>query len=149
MKRIILTSIFCFALLGLTHAQQQADTLYLFFDIDKSAIEGDNAKLLNKLATEKNIISISIYGYADFLGSYIYNLQLSNRRSTAVHNYLIGQGVDKKVIALSKGEGIYPNSAQGHRNDLTHKGIRAHRTVRVVYQTMSPQTIITKEKLSE
>jgi outer membrane protein OmpA-like peptidoglycan-associated protein len=140
----------CFALSGIVYAQQQTDTLSLFFDIDKFVIEDNNAKLLNKLATDKNIISVSIYGYTDFLGSKAYNQQLSERRSASVRNYLTNKGINKGIITLSQGEGIYPNSAEENRRDLSDKGIRAHRTVRVVYNTINSQVVVVvKEVLLE
>jgi uncharacterized protein YpiB (UPF0302 family) len=139
-RKIILTYMLCFALSGLAQAQSQTDTLNIFFDIGKWSIDGNNAKLLDKLAADQNVVSIRIYGYTDFLGDASYNQQLSKKRCTSVSNYLISRGINKKNIIFSKGEGIHPNSMEENRQDLSDKGIQTHRMVQVVYTT-NPQAI--------
>jgi len=149
MKKALLMFMLCFTLLGIVCAQQQTDTLVIFFDIDKSIIDDNNAKLLDKLIADKNVISISsIYGYTDFLGSLSYNQQLSEKRSVSVRDYLIQKGIDEKNIVFSKGEGIHPNSTEKNRQDFSDKGIKNHRIVKVVYTTKS-RSVSAKEKLSE
>jgi len=143
-----LTSILCFGLSGIALAQQQTDTLNIFFDIGKSVIDSNNAKPLDKLIADSTVSSISIYGYTDYLGNAAYNRQLSENRSANVRNCLISKGISKENIRLSKGEGVHPNSAKENRRDLSDKGIQAHRMVRVVYATKS-QATGTKGKLSE
>ena len=147
-KKTLLVCMLSFILLSIIHAQQQTDTLIVFFDINKSVINDSDAKLLDKLIVDKNIISISIYGYTDFLGSMAYNQQLSEKRSKNVHDYLIHRGINGKNIVLSKGEGIHPNSVKENRQSLLGKGIQAHRIVKVVYTTKL-QNINTQEKLPE
>lgn len=66
-------------------AQQQTDTLIIFFDLEKSVVDNNNsAELLDKLIANKNIISIRV-GYPAFLDSIAYNQQLSEG---SVYNYL-------------------------------------------------------------
>jgi outer membrane protein OmpA-like peptidoglycan-associated protein len=147
-RKIVLTSMLCITLSGIVQAHYQTDTLNIFFDIGKSAIDENNAKLLNKIIFDKNATSISIYGYTDFLGSVAYNQQLSRKRSSSVRNYLISKGINEKNIIISKGEGVHSNSTEENRQDPSDRGIQAHRMVLIVYNTKS-QTISTKEKLSE
>ena len=137
MKRLIFSALVFLTAFCNVNAQQQTDTLVIFFDIDKAIIENKNVEPLKKLITNSNIISISIYGYTDFLGSVVYNRQLSEKRSTNVYNYLLKEGVDKERIVISRGEGIYPNSTKENRQDNSDKGIQAHRIVQVVYTTNS------------
>ena len=146
MKKVLLISILCFAFGGIVQAQQQTDTLNIFFDIGKSAIDDNNAKLLDRLISEKNVL-IYIYGYTDFLGNAEYNRQLSKKRSENVQDYLISRGINKSNIVFSKGEGVYPNSAEKNRQDFLDKGIQAHRMVQVVYSIKS-QSVNSQEKLS-
>ena len=146
MKKTFLALILCFSLLNVI--AQQADTISIFFDIDKSVVDNNNAKPLDKLIADKNVISISIYGYTDFLGSTAYNQQLSEKRSANVRDFLINKGINEKNIVISKGEGIFPNSTEKNRQDLSDKGIQAHRIVKVVYITKS-QIITTKEEQSK
>ena len=149
MKKIFITFILCFSLCNvIVYAQLQTDTLNIFFDIDKSVVDDDNAKPLNKLISDPNVISISIYGYTDFLGSATYNQQLSEKRSKNVRHYLILKGINEKNIILSKGKGVHPNSVKENRQNLSDKGIQDHRTVKIVYGTKS-QYITAKEALSE
>ena len=132
MKNLVIFSLLLAISFGVAQAQQQqTDTLSIFFDIDKSVVGGNNAKSLDKLIAGKNVTSITIYGYTDFLGSVEYNQELSEKRSENVRNYLINKGINKKNIILSKGEGIHPNSTEENRRDLSDKGIQAHRIVRV------------------
>jgi outer membrane protein OmpA-like peptidoglycan-associated protein len=133
--------------LSITHAQQQTDTLNIFFDVGKSVIDNNNAKLLDKIISEKNIAAIHIYGYTDFLGSAAFNQQLSKERSASVCDYLVHKGINRKNIVLVKGEGVHANSAEENRQDLSDKGIQAHRMAQVIYA--KPQTISIKEELSE
>ena len=136
MQRLVLSSLLLLIAFNVVYSQEHTDTLVIFFDIDKSIIDNKNAESLNELITNKNIISISIYGYTDFLGSAIYNRQLSEERSTSVYNYLLKNGVDKEKIVISKGKGIYPNSTKENRQDCSDKGIQAHRIVQIVYTTI-------------
>jgi len=131
--KIILTSIICLIISGLVKAQQQTETLNIFFDINKSAVDNNNAKSLDKLISDKNVSSITIYGYTDFLGSVEYNQQLSEKRSSNVRNYLISKGINIEKITQSKGEGIHPGSEEQSRQDFSDRGIQAHRMVKVAY----------------
>jgi outer membrane protein OmpA-like peptidoglycan-associated protein len=149
MKKVLLMSmLWCIALCSIVHAQQQIDTLRVFFAIDKSMVDNSNAKLLDKLIADTGISSIAIYGYADFLGSAAYNRQLSEKRSASMSDYLMAKGINRKKIILVKGEGIHPNSAEENRQDFSDKGIQAHRVVQVVYSTKS-QDSSNGKKLSE
>ena len=147
MKKTLFTAIY-FSILSMLQAQQQTDTLNIFFDINKSDINNRHAKLLDSLIADPNVSSISIYGYADFLGNAACNQELSEKRCISVRNYLIQKGINKENIVLSKGEGVHPNSDEKNRRDLSDKGIQAHRMVRVVYSAKS-QAAAVKEKLSE
>ena len=135
-------------LLIITALQAKTDTLVVFFDIGESFVDNNNTKQLDKLIADKNVISISIYGYTDFLGNVAYNQQLSEKRSANVRDYLIQKGIDEKNIVLSKGEGIFPNSNKENRQDFSDKGIKNHRIAKIVYTTQS-QNISAKEKLTE
>lgn len=65
-------------------AQQQTDSLIIFFDLEKSIAENNNsAELLDKLITTQKIISINITYFA-FLDSMAYKQQLSDG---SVYNY--------------------------------------------------------------
>ena len=124
---------FCLLKIAMGISQQQTDTLVIFFDIGESIVDAQNAAPLNKIIADKNVTSISIFGYGDFLGSIAYNEELSERRSASVLSYLISKGVSAELIIFSKGEGVHPESSEANRQDLSDMGIKAHRIAMVVY----------------
>ena len=100
MRKIFLIFILCSSLN--VYAQQQTDTINIFFDIDSSVVDNKNVRPLIKLIVNPNIASVSIYGYADFLGNAAYNQYLSEKRSENVRNYLISKGIKKENIDLQR-----------------------------------------------
>ncbi|MDL2296738.1 OmpA family protein [Bacteroidales bacterium OttesenSCG-928-B11] len=132
----------------ITYCQPQIDSLLIFFAIDDATIDDRNAKLLDKLAATSNVISIAIYGYADYSGNVEYNQKLSEKRCESVRNYLMGRGVKKEDIVSVKGRGVYPNSGTNGREGLEGKGIPAHRIVRVIYATRSKK-VVEEKRMSE
>ncbi len=147
MRKTVLTSMLCIALSGIVQAQQQADTLRIFFAVGKSMIDESNTKILDELITTKNLDSIRIYGFADFLGNAAYNQQLSEKRSRSAYNYLVEKGIRSKSIVIFKGEGVYPNSAEEYRQDISDKGIQAHRMVQIIYSVKSQNNSLSEENL--
>ena len=135
MCKALLAFVLCVACLTALSAQQQTDTLVVYFGIDKSIVDDSNAEPLDKLISCESVASISVYGYTDFLGSRAHNRQLSEKRSANVYNYLITNGIDREYIVVCKGEGIHPGSAEENRPDISDKGIKEHRIVLVVYTT--------------
>jgi OmpA-OmpF porin, OOP family len=68
----------------------------VFFDFDKWVLKSESYPELNrvvKLMQEKETLEIVIAGHTDAQGSDEYNLKLSERRSKAVADYIIGKGV--------------------------------------------------------
>jgi len=148
-NRLILSILFLLIAFSFANAQQQTDTLTIFFDIDKSVVDVNHATQLDELIANQNVISISIYGYADFLGSVSYNQQLSEKRSTNVFNYLIERGFNRENFVISKGKGVYPNSSEKIRQDFSDKGIKAHRIVQVIYTSKSQEITIEEDVFVE
>ena len=125
---------------------EQTDTLVVFFEINKASIDFNNIKPLEELIANKNIISVSIYGYTDFTGSVAYNQQLSENRSANVYNYLIERGFPKENIVISKGKGVYPDSSKENRQDFSDKGIKAHRIVKIIYTAKTDEIFIVENE---
>jgi len=138
-----------FALMNIINAQQQTDTLVIHFDINKSIVDDINAINLNEFIVNKDVTSISIYGYTDFLGSVAYNQQLSEQRSINTRNYLIYRGIKRENIVISEGHGIHPNSKEENRQDLSDKGIKDHRIVKVIFTTNLQNFTAQEETLEE
>jgi outer membrane protein OmpA-like peptidoglycan-associated protein len=84
-------------------------TLQVLFDFDKATLtEADLKELPKAVAFVKKYpgAKIRLDGYTDSIGTDAYNMKLSERRATAVKNYLIKEaGVDSsKITAVGHGE---------------------------------------------
>lgn len=145
-QKVLIVFVLYFFILNMVNAQQQTDTLTIFFDIDKAVVDENKAKQLDMIVNDTNIVSISITGYTDFLGSVEYNSKLSEKRSANVRHYFIEKGVDNNMITHSKGNGVHPNSIEKNRHDFSDKGIKDHRIVQVIY-CKKPKTSLSEENL--
>lgn len=66
------------------------------FDFNKYNIRPDAAPILDEAAdilSKHPDVTIDVNGYCDVIGSYRYNLKLSDRRAAAVAHYLEGKGI--------------------------------------------------------
>lgn len=76
-----------------------------FFDFDKSNLRPDALASLDKDVAWLNrfpSVRVQIQGQADPRGTHEYNLRLGQRRSTAVRNYLVRQGIAaNRLTAIS------------------------------------------------
>ena len=75
----------------------------IFFDLDKSEIRPDAQIELDKLVeilNSKKDIKIDITAATDCRASNAYNMALSQRRSNATANYLIGKGISKNRLKI-------------------------------------------------
>jgi outer membrane protein OmpA-like peptidoglycan-associated protein len=84
-------------------------TLQVLFDFDKSILTEADLKELQKAVTfvkKYPGAKIRLDGYTDSIGTDEYNIKLSERRATAVKNYLIKEaGVSSsKITAVGHGE---------------------------------------------
>ncbi len=74
------------------------------FDFDKATLRPENRELLSRIAgvllTSKGH-RIDVYGHTDEVGSEEYNLELSERRAQAVHDYLVKAGIDPNIITTT------------------------------------------------
>lgn len=82
---------------------QSTDTIEynIFFDFDNSNLSVYAKSQLNQLMNRfENTqgLSLALYGYADQIGSEEYNLELSNKRLSAVKKYLLEHGLDESRV---------------------------------------------------
>jgi len=77
------------------------DSKSVRFDFDKSDIKPEYRDTLNRIAgilmTLKGY-TINVYGYTDDVGTQAYNLQLSQRRSEAVRDFLVHAGISPTIM---------------------------------------------------
>jgi outer membrane protein OmpA-like peptidoglycan-associated protein len=85
------------------------------FDFDKATLRPENREVLSRIAGVLSTLkgyTIDVYGYADDIGSQEYNVKLSERRASAVRDYLVKSGLDPSIIS-TKGYGKSDPRAQG------------------------------------
>jgi len=83
-----------------------AETLFAF---DRADIRSEAAGILQDVVEKMNrypeVELILVTGHTDRIGSDAYNQRLSERRATAVRNYLVARGVDgQRFQAVGRGE---------------------------------------------
>lgn len=81
--------------------------LSLFFDFDRYNITEESLMQLHawlKTIDQSKIQTLIIDGYADEMGSEMYNLHLSQKRAYAVSGWLASQGVNLKMEVAGKGQ---------------------------------------------
>ncbi len=80
----------------------------VLFKVDSAAVDASGRATLDQCAgviAEFNKTAVVVQGHTDSTGSEAYNQQLSERRATAVKNYLVGRGVDPaRIAAIGYGE---------------------------------------------
>ena len=81
----------------------------IYFDFDKTTLKDESFPELNKVVEflkQNETVEVEISGHTDSKGSDDYNLNLSQGRSQAVVDYIIGQGIeDFRLTAHGYGEG--------------------------------------------
>jgi peptidoglycan-associated lipoprotein len=93
----------------------------IFFDLDKSDIRADAAKILSKNVEMLRLypeVKIVIEGHCCELGTSEYNLGLGERRAKAAYDYLLMLGIDmNRLSTISYGEErpLDPNDLPSNR----------------------------------
>lgn len=98
---VFITCIFCIKIYG----QKKTDTLKLYFSINESVSENNYLRLdsaLNSLYGKQ--LDVAIYGYADFLSTDLYNVDLSTKRAQIIKKYL-QKKVPSRLINIYACEG--------------------------------------------
>jgi hypothetical protein len=112
----------------------------VFFDSDKSVLRTEAQAILRNLANSAGKmpqISLRLQGHTDADGSDSYNQNLSERRTDAVRQYLIKQGIaaDKiRIAALGESQPIAENSSvdgkqRNRRVDISLESATAAKTI--------------------
>lgn len=125
---LILNSLFCFA-------QSKNDTFSVYFDLDVRTLNAIAKKTLDSLNQKnkfKKNVPVAIVGYADFLATEEYNLELSQQRAIHVKEYMKTFGVDEHRIHIVIGRG------EVKRKDTLNaiKGVAQDRRVDIVMEYM-------------
>lgn len=125
-------------------AQQEKDTLSVYFELDKSNLNTQSRKQLDSLyytGTINHSATIDIIGYADFLAGDQYNLQLSKRRAQTVKDFLIDKGFSDQNIRLVTGKGEVKRKDTLHRHTGPNRGFAEDRRVDIIYYVAKPKSV--------
>jgi OOP family OmpA-OmpF porin len=97
------------------------------FDFDKSVVKPQGRASLRELAKKlEKDDRLVITGHTDSVGSELYNLRLSQRRATAVMNYLVQLGIpEARMETRAKGE------SEPVADNATDEGRAANRRVEI------------------
>jgi len=93
----------------------------LYFDIGKDKIKPEGFialdSLVSLLQTNPNVRRIQVNGYADTTGGAEANLELSNRRTDTVSNYITGKGLMKFKVKFASA--FFGETSTGKEADLS------------------------------
>jgi len=104
----LLLFLFTFAFIYNAQAQKPRDTFSVYFDLDVPELNDraksklDSLLYRNRISRDK---SLAIIGYADYLATEEYNLELSEKRARNVKKHLVAAGFDPKKIITIMGKG--------------------------------------------
>jgi len=119
----------------------EADPL---FDFDKYAVRRDSRKKLDDLVEKLKSVSygdVIVVGFADPIGTTMYNQKLSERRAAAVKQYLEGKGVPAdKIRNEGRGETEEYASYQGC------KGMRKQKLIACLQPDRRVEVTVTAQK---
>jgi len=98
------------------HARSEAETYQVLFGFDKwdlnDGAQTTLAGVVNEMKQNPNL-TVDLQGYADPVGSYPYNVGLSQRRVESVRRFLVQQGIELPRINLI---GLGPITEKGTSN---------------------------------
>jgi peptidoglycan-associated lipoprotein len=127
----------------------------IYFDFDQYNIRQDAAKELNKLLQlliDNPEIKIELSSHTDSVGTYDYNLELSQKRAESSVNYLIERGISPDRM-IAKGYGEYKPIARNTNPDGTDnpKGRDKNRRTefKILEVGLLPKTIEDEEQSDE
>jgi outer membrane protein OmpA-like peptidoglycan-associated protein len=121
-------------------AQKRNDTFSVYFELDVASLNSKAQLVIDSLFYVEKIkkgVPVSIIGYADYLATDEYNLELSRERATNVKSYLTRSGLDDRSIKLLLGKG------EVKRIDtvVATKGIPRDRRVDIVMEYEKPSMV--------
>lgn len=117
----------------------------IYFDFDKATFKKESYDELNKLErllNENPDMVVEIAGHTDKIGNSAYNKQLSQKRATAVVNYVVQKGISKARIS-AKGYGEERPLAS---NDDEKEGRSMNRRVEFKILSKGPVSAVTSQQ---
>lgn len=110
----------------------------IHFDFDKSTLTPEAKRILKRniqILAENPKAKVRVAGYTSASGTYTYNQQLSERRATAVQEYLIGEGIITRDRLSTIGYGkTHPAMYEAAPQDLYSPEAKAN--MRVLFEVI-------------
>ena len=117
------------------NANHRFDDVHFAFDkynlneYAQASLDGD-VTTINKLSGSFPSLKVDISGHTDWIGTDAYNQALSERRATAVKDYLVRKGIDAgriRTYAYGESQPVAPNTtaegrALNRRSEISTKG---------------------------
>lgn len=76
--------------------KQVFDIMNIYFDFDKDALRNESREELDRAVTfleDNQDLEVQVIGHTDWFGTYDYNVDLSERRSSSAYQYLLESGI--------------------------------------------------------
>ena len=102
------------------------------FDFNKSTLKPEGKRKVDeaiKMMKENAILSVSVEGHTDSVGSEAYNQKLSERRAKAVSDYMVAEGISAGRIS-TRGWG----KSKPEASNKTAEGRAQNRRVEIIAQ---------------
>ena len=103
--------------------------LTIYFNFDSSNIEREYLEKLDKLIADSSanrVDGIAVVGYADELGTMVYNQRLSEKRADAVARYMSGNGFKPALSVEGRGQLILsPSEYTGTMHSYDYSGVES------------------------
>jgi len=118
------------------------------FDFDKDELRPANREILSRIAgvlMTAEGFTIQVFGHTDDVGTEEYNLELSERRAKAVHDYLVEAGIDPEIISM-KGFGKSQPLVEGTDDAARQKNRRVEIAVIQISGEMPLFPVVDDEK---
>jgi len=103
----------------------------IFFDFDKSTLRPESYHELNRwvdVFKKNRALNAEIHGHTCWIGTDAYNQGLSERRATAVVNYLVSKGIASDRLSM-----IGFGETKPAASNETQKGREMNRRVEVLF----------------
>jgi hypothetical protein len=98
MFRYVLVTVFTLIFVSTSYANS-SEIKSIYFDFASDQISTESKAQLTNLVADLGNHTLTIYGYADFMGNHSANFELSKRRIESVQNFLVSNGFPDLLIS--------------------------------------------------
>jgi outer membrane protein OmpA-like peptidoglycan-associated protein len=142
--------------LCLSHSKGQGnyDTVKVYFPLNITALNATAMRTLDNLIQIVQDRKLLIYGYADYLGNELANIQLAEKRAEHVKQYLCSKNINAHQILVCAGIGEVYQATQNQTPEGNPKDRyvavfikKTSQSIRAQKNSLAPDTIIHKRQI--